>query len=173
MFGKDVLTCHIMSLCKQSIQTFTVPKDSRMIVIVQFWQSLITANLVMGFSLSSSWSICLFCLAAFHYSLLRTLTAQKMVSSLIFCEFLRKQEWKDFLWGWWQIPCLLMLNQFEPVWTICIQLPHSLWATVRSDVEERVAEERLAWNDKNVPAWPKNISVFANFGPIKMCSVGD
>ena len=31
--------------------------------------------------------------------------------------------------------------------------------TVRSDVEERVAEERLAWNDKNIPAWPKNISV--------------
>ena len=31
--------------------------------------------------------------------------------------------------------------------------------TVRSDVEERFAEERLAWNDKNVPAWPKNISV--------------
>ena len=31
--------------------------------------------------------------------------------------------------------------------------------TVRSDVEERFAEERLAWNDKNVPAWPKNMSV--------------
>ena len=30
--------------------------------------------------------------------------------------------------------------------------------TVRSDVEERVAEERLAWNDKNIPAWPKNFS---------------
>ena len=38
--------------------------------------------------------------------------------------------------------------------------------TVRSDVEERFAEERLAWNDKNVPAWPKNISVLWNFGPI-------
>ena len=25
--------------------------------------------------------------------------------------------------------------------------------TVRSDAEERVAEERLAWKDKNVPAW--------------------
>ena len=32
-------------------------------------------------------------------------------------------------------------------------------STVRSDVEERVAEERLAWNDKNIPGWPKNISV--------------
>ena len=31
--------------------------------------------------------------------------------------------------------------------------------TVRSEVEERVAEERPAWNDKNIPAWPKNISV--------------
>ena len=31
--------------------------------------------------------------------------------------------------------------------------------TVRSDVVERVAEERPAWNDKNIPAWPKNISV--------------
>ena len=31
--------------------------------------------------------------------------------------------------------------------------------TLRSDVEERMAEERLAWNDKNIPAWPKNISV--------------
>ena len=30
---------------------------------------------------------------------------------------------------------------------------------VRSDVEERVAEERPAWNDKNIPAWPKDISV--------------
>ena len=26
--------------------------------------------------------------------------------------------------------------------------------TVRSDVEELVAEEHLAWNDKNIPAWP-------------------
>ena len=32
-------------------------------------------------------------------------------------------------------------------------------ATVRSDFEERVVEERPAWNDKNIPAWPKNISV--------------
>ena len=31
--------------------------------------------------------------------------------------------------------------------------------TVRSDVEERVAEERLAWNDKNIPARPKNVGV--------------
>ena len=38
--------------------------------------------------------------------------------------------------------------------------------TVRSDVEERFAEERLAWNDKNVPAWPKNISLLWNFGPL-------
>ena len=38
--------------------------------------------------------------------------------------------------------------------------------TVRSDVEERFAEERLAWNDKNVPAWPQNSSVLWNFGPI-------
>ena len=38
--------------------------------------------------------------------------------------------------------------------------------TVRSDVEERFAEERLAWNDKNVPAWPKNISVLWNVGPL-------
>ena len=38
--------------------------------------------------------------------------------------------------------------------------------TVRSDVEERTAEERLAWKDKNVPAWPKNISVLWNFGPL-------
>ena len=35
-------------------------------------------------------------------------------------------------------------------------------STVRSEVEERFAEERLAWNDKNVPAWPKNISVLWN-----------
>ena len=39
--------------------------------------------------------------------------------------------------------------------------------TVRSDVEERVAEERLAWNDKNVPAWNKNISVLRTLGPLK------
>ena len=38
--------------------------------------------------------------------------------------------------------------------------------TVRSDVEERVAEERLAWTDKNIPAWPKNISVLWNFDPL-------
>ena len=38
--------------------------------------------------------------------------------------------------------------------------------TVRSDIEERIAEERLGWNDKNVPAWPKNISVLWNFGPL-------
>ena len=31
--------------------------------------------------------------------------------------------------------------------------------TVRLDVEERMAEENLAWNDKNIPAWPKNSSV--------------
>ena len=37
--------------------------------------------------------------------------------------------------------------------------------TVRSDVEERFAEERLAWNDMNVPVWPKKISVLWNFGP--------
>ena len=35
-----------------------------------------------------------------------------------------------------------------------------LISTVRSDVKERFAEERTAWDDKNVPAWPKNISVF-------------
>ena len=40
------------------------------------------------------------------------------------------------------------------------------YSTVRSDVEERVAEERLAWNDKNVPAWPKNISVLRILGPL-------
>ena len=33
-------------------------------------------------------------------------------------------------------------------------------STVGSDVEERVAEERLAWNDKNNPAWPKYVSVY-------------
>ena len=38
--------------------------------------------------------------------------------------------------------------------------------TVRSDVEERIAKERLAWNDKNVPAWPKNINVLWKFGPL-------
>ena len=38
---------------------------------------------------------------------------------------------------------------------------------VRSDVEERVAEERLAWNDKNIPAWPKNISVSRMLCPLK------
>ena len=26
----------------------------------------------------------------------------------------------------------------------------------------RFSEERLAWNDKNVPAWPKNISVLGH-----------
>ena len=39
-------------------------------------------------------------------------------------------------------------------------------STVRSDAEERFAEERLAWNDKNVPAWPKNIIVLWNFVPL-------
>ena len=34
--------------------------------------------------------------------------------------------------------------------------------TVRSDVEEHVAKERLACNDKNISAWPKNISVLYN-----------
>ena len=45
---------------------------------------------------------------------------------------------------------------------LCLEHQH----TVRSDVEERVAEECLAWNDKNIPVWPKNISVFWNFGPL-------
>ena len=40
--------------------------------------------------------------------------------------------------------------------------------TVRSD-----AEERTAWNDKNVPAWPKNISVFLKFWPTTFYSVWD
>ena len=40
--------------------------------------------------------------------------------------------------------------------------------TVRSDVEECVAEERLAWNDKNVPTWPKNISVLRTLGPLTL-----
>ena len=29
----------------------------------------------------------------------------------------------------------------------------------------RFAKERLAWNDKNVPAWPKNISVYSDTDP--------
>ena len=37
-------------------------------------------------------------------------------------------------------------------------------ATVRSDAEERVAEERPAWKHKNVPAWTKNIMCFWDFG---------
>ena len=40
-------------------------------------------------------------------------------------------------------------------------------STVRSDVEERVAEERLAWNDKNIPAWPKDIRVLRMLCPLK------
>ena len=36
--------------------------------------------------------------------------------------------------------------------------------TVRSDAEERVAEERPAWKHKNVPAWTKNIMCFWDFG---------
>ena len=40
-------------------------------------------------------------------------------------------------------------------------------STVRSDIEERVAEERLAWNEKNVPAWPKNIIFLPILGPLK------
>ena len=43
-------------------------------------------------------------------------------------------------------------EQLKKGWCLC--------STVRSDVEERVAEERPAWNDKNIPAWPKNISVW-------------
>ena len=39
-------------------------------------------------------------------------------------------------------------------------------STVRSDAEERMAEERLAWKHKNVPAWPKNITFLWNFGPL-------
>ena len=39
--------------------------------------------------------------------------------------------------------------------------------TVRSDVEERLAEERLAWNDKNIPAWPKNVGVLWILGPLQ------
>ena len=35
--------------------------------------------------------------------------------------------------------------------------------TVRSDAEERVAEERPAWKHKNVPAWTKNIVCLWNF----------
>ena len=46
----------------------------------------------------------------------------------------------------WQAPALL-LSTFSGK------------TTVKSDVEERVAEEHLAWNDKNIQAWPKNISV--------------
>ena len=30
--------------------------------------------------------------------------------------------------------------------------------TVRSDAEERMAEKRAAWKDKNVPAWTKNVT---------------
>ena len=58
-------------------------------------------------------------------------------------------------------------THLEKIWTM------TKWYTVRSDVEERVAEERLAWNDKNVPAWPKNISVLRILGPLKICSAGD
>ena len=36
--------------------------------------------------------------------------------------------------------------------------------TVRSDAEERVAEERLAWKHKNMPAWTKNIMYIWDFG---------
>ena len=50
------------------------------------------------------------------------------------------------------------VTQVHPV-TTEIQFHCTRLYTVRSDVEERVAEERLAWNDKNIPAWPKNISV--------------
>ena len=32
----------------------------------------------------------------------------------------------------------------------------------RSDVEERVAEECLAWKHKNVPAWPKDANFLRN-----------
>ena len=55
---------------------------------------------------------------------------------------------------------------------VCLQ--HlAIPTTVRSDVEERVAEERLAWTDKNIPAWPKNISVLWNFGPLRsaLCDI--
>ena len=39
--------------------------------------------------------------------------------------------------------------------------------TVRSDAEEHVAEERLAWKDKNVPAWTKNVISLWDFGPLR------
>ena len=37
------------------------------------------------------------------------------------------------------------------------------YATVRSDDEERVAEERPAWKHKNVPAWTKNVMYCSDF----------
>ena len=43
--------------------------------------------------------------------------------------------------------------------------------TVRSDAEENFAEERPAWNDKNVPAWPKKISVLWNFDPCQFWEI--
>ena len=38
--------------------------------------------------------------------------------------------------------------------------------TIRSDAEERMAEERLAWKHKNVPAWAKNVMLLWDFGPL-------
>ena len=38
-------------------------------------------------------------------------------------------------------------------------------STVRSDTEERVAEEHPAWKHKNVPAWTKN-DMFCEIHPI-------
>ena len=48
-------------------------------------------------------------------------------------------------------------RDWPPPWIT--QPVRSTSKTVRSDVKERVAEERLAWNDNNILAWPKNISV--------------
>ena len=45
---------------------------------------------------------------------------------------------------------------------LCKILDYS--TTVRSDAEERVAEERLAWKHKNVPVWTKNVIFLWDFG---------
>ena len=45
-------------------------------------------------------------------------------------------------------------------------------STVRSDVEERIAEERLDWTDKNFPADLRH-QYFVKRWPITFCTVWD
>ena len=61
-------------------------------------------------------------------------------------------EGEELVWSW-------QPSKRKPVHSAC-----GTYTTVRSDAEERAAEERPAWKHKNIPAWTKNIMCLWDFG---------